>query len=494
MKYKEVESFINTLKSYISREYAKKDFEHVLSLISVIANILYTSNLYYADYDLENYIASVAENLNLTEGLNEKFSDDVVLFYDAFGLNFRGLIQIYLKALCKIKKVVYVTYADRKNQIPDVLKILGEHDCKSFFLDRNFNIQMIHQLNEIVRREKPGHFFFYALPNDVIATVIMNAYEGRLKRYQVNLTDHAFWLGAKPIDVCIDFRDYGAGISYHYRKIPKSKIVQIPYYPIINYNAEFQGIPSDIKDGQKIIFSGGSIYKTLGGGNKYYEIVNHILENYPEAIFWYAGDRSCKEMDKILRKYPGRAFLTPERTDLYQVLQHCYFYLSTYPVCGGLMFQYAAKAGKIPVTLYYDDMTHGILINQAELGVMFKDLDSLYEEIDKLMKDKDYCETKGKSMIDAVISENGFDGEIAKLFTDEAGKTYPVNYPDSMDTSHFRQVYLDNLKRRNLKAIIANKKVLFLMRYEPLSFIEGVLYKVAGKLLRFMKTITGKTK
>ena len=51
-----------------------------------------------------------------------------------------------------------------------------------------------------------------------------------------------------------------------------------------------------------------------------------------------------KEMKKIIKKYPNRAYLTPERSDLYQVLKHSVFYLSTYPLCGGLMYQYAAKA------------------------------------------------------------------------------------------------------------------------------------------------------
>ena len=44
-------------------------------------------------------------------------------------------------------------------------------------------------------------------------------------------------------------------------------------------------------------------------------------------------------------------------------LEKSYFYLSTYPICGGLMFQYAASAGKVPVTLKYDeDLTKGFLL------------------------------------------------------------------------------------------------------------------------------------
>ena len=69
-------------------------------------------------------------------------------------------------------------------------------------------------------------------------------------------------------------------------------------------------------------------------------------------------------MKKIIRKYPGRAFLTAERKDLFQVMEHCFFYLNTFPLVGGLMMQYAVAAEKIPLTLRYNNDGSGILINQ----------------------------------------------------------------------------------------------------------------------------------
>lgn len=487
MTRNDVENVIRRLKGYIVRESERENYENVLSLVSLTAGVLYGTNIYYADYELENYIASVAEKLRLTENLHGNFHDDTVMFYDGFGLNSRGLIQIYLKALCKVRKVVYVTSYSRRNEIPDVLKILSEHDSKVCFLDGRTRIRRIKQLNEFIQNEKPGHFFFYSWPGDVYATVIMNAYEGIMKRYQINLTDHAFWLGAKPIDFCIEFRNYGAGISYEYRKIPKEKLIKIPYYPVINYDAEFQGYPFDVKDSQKVIFSGGALYKTLGGGNKYYEIVDYILGKYPEALFWYAGTGDRSEISKIIRKYPGRACVTAERSDLYQVLKHCYFYLSTYPVAGGLMFQYAARAGKVPLTLCYDRITTELLFNQENLGIMFGSLEALFTETDRLMNDKDYCRTKGKSLESSVISENDFDSEVAKLFTGHAGEKYAISYSDHVETESFRQVYLDNLTPEKLKLMLVSRYNRILLKYEPVLFITGALKKAFRKILNRLR-------
>ena len=101
------------MKKKIQREIGKRHYEQALKLISCCADILYLSNIYYVDNDLEHNISVIANSIEL-----DHFSvpdNDVVVFFDGFGFNDRGLILIYLKALCKLKRVVYVTYEDQRN-------------------------------------------------------------------------------------------------------------------------------------------------------------------------------------------------------------------------------------------------------------------------------------------------------------------------------------------------------------------------------------------
>lgn len=228
----------------------------------------------------------------------------------------------------------------------------------------------------------------------MVGPVLMQAYEGVLTRYVVNLTDHAYWLGARAIDKCIEFRDYGASISSEYRGIPREKIVKLPFYPKI-VPQEFQGFPFPVKDGQQVVFSGGALYKTFGEGNKYYEIVDYILASHSDVIFWYAGGGDDSELKKCMERYPGRVYHTPERPDLFQLLQHVSFYLSTYPLCGGLMYQYAAAAGIEPVTLRRDDCNDGFLLHQDELHVIFDTMEELKQEIDRVLTDEVYRKARG---------------------------------------------------------------------------------------------------
>ena len=323
LEKKEVVKLVSYIKKAIGKELDKKNYEMVLELISNAATVLYSTNIYYEDDDLEEYLRNVADYL-VNEKFDEKDTKDTVLFFDGFGLNDRGLAQIYLKALCSLKHVVYVTFSDCITRIPDIVNIVNSSQSKIAGIDRKSGdyIGQIKQLNRIVLEEKPKYFFFYSEPDDVLATVIMNGYKGIMKRYQINLTDQAFWLGGRCIDYCIEFRDYGASVSKYYRGIEENNIVKLPFYPILHEERQFQGYPFKVEDTKKVIFSGGALYKTLGGDNKYYEIVDFLLKNYNDIIFWYAGSGDDRELKKIIDKYPGRAYHTAERSDLYQVLEH----------------------------------------------------------------------------------------------------------------------------------------------------------------------------
>lgn len=68
----------------------------------------------------------------------------------------------------------------------------------------------------------------------------------------------------------------------------------------------------------KRLFSGGALYKTFGGENKYYDIIDNILKKYKEVVFWYAGSGDDSKLKELMKKYPGRIFHTLERNDLFK--------------------------------------------------------------------------------------------------------------------------------------------------------------------------------
>lgn len=466
-----VEDIVSDLKKSANKAYEKNKYDEVLSLVSICADVLYQTNIYYRDNDLEELVEKVAENV-CTKPSNYRHDDKVCLFWDGFGLNDRGLAQIYLKALGKTQKIIYVTYEDRKDQIPDLKLILEKDGNQYLFIDRKKSSysKQIKQLEKIIKEYMPSSFFFYSVPDDVVAIPIMYSCEGLFKRVQINLTDHAFWLGAGCIDKCVEFREYGASVSTVYRKIEADKIRIIPFYPMLHEEREFQGFPFEVKEGQKVVFSGGALYKTLGANNLYYKVVDRLLEKNSDVIFWYAGSGDDSEMKKLIKKYPGRAYLTAERSDLFQVLKHCTFYLSTYPLCGGLMYQYAAKAGKVPVTLVSDEVTDGFLLNQNKLNIEFRNVDEMFVEIEKLLNDSSYVKKRENEMVNAVISEDSFNVKVAKIFSDDKPN---ISYP-YIDTTSFQQWYLDTLTKQDVERLLVRKSAVGVgVKYYPGRFLSG---------------------
>jgi len=209
--------------------------------------------------------------------------------------------------------------------------------------------------------------------------------------------------------------------------------------------------------------------------------VEYLLEKHDRIIFWYAGSGDDTMMKKLMVKYPDRLFLTPERKDLFQVLQNCYFYLSTYPICGGLMYQYAACAEKVPLTLISDDENSGYLINQEQLGIDFESIEELKQEIDRLMGDEKYTLQKSATMKDCVISEMHFQEELSMIM-EHGFSSYPVTYK-SIDVESFQKIYLDRITPKQLHMNFAQKDSIgTMLRYFPVRFMLGAWDRLSRKI------------
>lgn len=471
---------IDYLKTKIKIAIDKGRYENALEYISLAADILYNYNQYYYDKELENFIKEISNKIFDEKNLDD-LHEDIAIFYDGFGLDNRGLAQIYILGLCKFKKIIYITDEKHKNNIPTIKSILKKNSAISYFIPEGSKLKKIEFVKTIIEHSKPQNIFMYAYPNDVIITTVLYHYEAKIIRYQINLTDHAFWLGSQCIDYCIEFRDYGAYLSNVYRSIAKSKLILLPYYPIVDKSVEFQGYPFNFnKETQKIVFSGGALYKTFGGEDKYYVIVDYILNKYNNIIFWYAGTGDRSKFDLLEKRYPNRIFVTNERKDLYQVLKHCCFYLSTYPFCGGLMFQYAAVAEKLPLTLKYDECTDGFLINQEKLDIEFYSLNRLKEKIDKVLLDSQYLSNEEIKIKKSVITQKDFD-ENLKMILDRQRTTYNISFRP-VDTTNVRREIAENMTFIKLCDIVAGHRKLCVIKLMPKEFLIGIFFKIKRKL------------
>lgn len=452
----------------------KKRYNDALAMIGACSRMMYDWNQEYASEFLES---ALEKSTSLICDWKEiKFDEDVILVYDAFGIDNRGLMQIYLNALCNIKPLIYITYSDKN--IPEIKEILKNNCGKIEFVDSSANYEkQIQDLWSIICKYKPKNAFLYTTPWDVIGITVFNHLKGRCNRYQINLTDSEFWLGLNSFDKCIEFRDYGAYISNHYRRIEKDKIVKIPFYPQINEKKQFAGYPFEKKD-MKVMFSGGSIRKTQGADGQFYSMIRTILRNSDNVLFWYASNGVCEDLIRLMDEFPGRVYHTKERNDLYQIYKHSDIFLNTYPISGGLMLQYSVSAGVIPFTLKYDDEATGILLNEVENYFLYDTEEALCSAVKKVLSDdKVYNELKDK-LKNAIITPEDFKRQL-ELLVDGRQLEHEIVYK-AVDVEKFQMTYLERNNYLTYAANISTYKKCF--RYLPVEVFIGLLYRIIRKV------------
>lgn len=482
LKLKKIQQIISFLGERAHEKFSMCQYNDALCYISSSAQIQYAVNQNYTDEALEELLSDIASKITFVPA---DYCGDLntVLFYDGFGLDLRGLAITYTIAIAKSGfHLVYVIPENSKKNIPHIIAELASYNVDIIELEGKKHIEKIKNLNYIFNKYRPNTAFFYTVPDDVTAVTVFDSFKGKVTRYQIDLTDHAFWLGTKAVDYIMESREMGASLAIYERGFTESQIRRLDALTYINNEICTDVLPFDIEK-EKYFFSGGALYKTLGDKELFfYKTIDHILNKYKNMKFLYAGYGDSSEIQKLEKKYPGRVYLISERPDFYRLIENCVFYLNSYPMFGGMMMRYAALANKLPMTLKHERDSDGILFNQEELGIEFADYHSFINEIELILNNDVYRREKEKGLLGSVLTEDVFNSNVKSLITD--GKTeFFFNKIPIMDTTKFRNEYIERFKYpEDLHSAIFNRKNLNLIFRFPRLYILSRINKLKGKV------------
>jgi hypothetical protein len=144
-----------------------------------------------------------------------------------------------------------------------ISEIKAYSKAELFIVDKSLTkTEKIKSISSKIIDFKPEKAFLHLYPSSVVAVTVWNSLK-EVIRYQINLSDHAFWLGTKCINYSLEFRNYGCTVSYEKRNLSEDKLLIQPYYPIMQCES-FIGFPQHIADDAIKIFTGGSYYKMYG--------------------------------------------------------------------------------------------------------------------------------------------------------------------------------------------------------------------------------------
>ncbi len=458
------------MKKIAWKYYHEEKWERALQTIFIAAGFMYTVNAVQTDRKMEILIGKIAASVLPEVKIRDAFSDNVV-YYDSFGDIDRGLTYIYLEALISLGfRVCYITFeSERSDKLLDRLAELGvgEH----FFIKGDSYLQQISSLAQYVRESKAEKAFLCLKPDDVTAVATFSRFQGVMKRYMINLTDHAFWLGASISDVVINFREFGCQVCVEKRGFLGDAIAYIPYYPH-ERSTEFQGL-SFVDNSLPLVFSGGALYKTESRDNQYYTLIDELLRTHKDVNFLYLGNGDMSKLRKLQRSYPGRVVCSSERQDFYEIMKRCAIYVSTYPYNGGLMTQYALLAGKVPVTLNCSDIDPELTVRHGESFWNFTSFEKCLQEINKLLNDEEYRRRKELLLSEFLMNAEQFHMELKHLL--ENGESLRACEKKQVAFEGYRRIPAENYTGLKYCRLFFRRNGLYLLRYFPFEYSLGLV-------------------
>ena len=452
---------MNLTKDYIDKLFVKfkqkaqKSLEHgrydnCLKFLKAACRTAYTFYIGFTDDEIEEMLRRLSGKIRKKE--NKRLNHRCI-FYDTFSQDAQGLTMQYVDAIIAAGwEMLYITEFGlddpRSTRLKKTLAAYSKATVITVPKSKK-GMAKAQFVYDAIMEYAPDKLFMHIHPSAVEAVTAFYALPNEIAKYQINLTDHAYWVGAGCVDYSFEFREYGASLSVGRRGIAKDHVFLLPYYPMMK-EAEFQGFPKASESKVKI-FSGASFYKIIDENDTFFKLNKAILDANPDAITLFAGGGDMAMLNGLIDKYKlqGRFIPIGQRNDIFECYKHSDIYLSSYPLGGGLMAQFAAHAG-LPIIALANPTSSGrieeMVCQKHEEVITFDNVDALVAEASRLINDEAYRKSRGQAMRDCVIGVDEFNRNFKESVV--TGKTqYPLAIEENVKL-HYLNVD-DKLKLEN---------------------------------------------
>lgn len=484
---------VKAIRRKASDSFRKGCCSEAMHYLDVCSSIAGQFNLQYADDGMETLLKQIAEKTIIQADVYEPLPERWVLYDDFCTTYVLGLQWLEAMALSG-KELLYVTTrnvnADSRHK--NILDRVAEYDNVSVeIIPQGGVFEKAQALYDVLVWYRASKLVMHKYPVGSVMDLVLPVLPKGMVSYVINLSDQTFWLGARSIDYCLEFRQFGASVSLQRRGLKREQLLLMPFYPADDRNP-FAGFPSECNKDKTVIFSGGDFYKTLNDKRTYWKLIRNILHKYPQVVFLFAT-KNIPEGDRDIRRFindnhlEGRFIYINFRPDIYQVFAHCDIYMGTSPTSGSLMSQLAAINGK-PILQYYelgtpdDETEQAICINET-FDISFHDEGDFMQEADRLITDLEYRRKQGKRLKQAMMQKSQFNKLV--LDTLETNITqfpiieYEIDYKGLDDRWYYLEKagYLDSMSY--IYGTLGKRDCL---KYAPRLFLKKNITRFQNKL------------
>lgn len=433
---------IDTFKHKARKSIQRGKFADAITYIRAVAWVKYEFYIGFTDNELENFLRQISHIIpHKTFKRNEK---DGIVMIDAFSKDTQGLSAQYIDAVISTGSRLLYIYENDFDTQSTLLQTLKSYPLAEIVkVPNTYNeVEKATWIYNIIMDFGATSILMHLLPDSAAECIALYALPNEIRKYQIDLTDHAFWLGVGCSDYTIEFQQIGCSLSFKERGFKIEQILLLPFYPIIN-NRPFEGFPLLNKD-SVIIFSGGAYYKVIDSDDTFFKLSKNILDNNQNAVILFATNDSQGVLKRKLNLFnlKERFILLPFRKDIAAVFEHIDIYFNTYPVGGGLMCQYAANYA-VPILNYKKESIEDSVAQKHKVSFTSKTRESFIEESIKLCTDPAYRREQGNILKNAVISSNEFNIGFKKIITNHI-TPYPLDF-DSVNYTRNQAAKLKSL-------------------------------------------------
>lgn len=491
----DIRSGMKALVRCAEKAYRMGDDFKAMSYIDAFASIGGQFNLEYCNDTIEGLLCKIAQR-NITEASNSYTPNaEHWVLYDDFCTTYVLGLQ-WIDALAKSgKEILYITTRDIDAQnrnrtiLPDIEKY---NNVQVIVVPKGNRFARAQYIYDAILHFNASKLIMHKHASVPPIQLVLPLLPKGLERYVINLSDQTFWFGARVIDYCLEFRQFGASVSLQRRGLKKEQLLMVPFYPANDLNP-FGGFPKECLS-KLIIFSGGDYYKTLDEERTYWNLVKELMLRHPEIVFLFATKNIPEGDSEIMsfiheNHFENRFIYINFRPDIYQVFAHCDIYMGTCPTSGSLMCQLAAINAK-PILQFYrkgtpDDETEQAICWNDKISISFNDEEDFLQEADRLITDAAYRQTKGKFLQKAMIQKDQFVEMVNKTI-----ETNTTQWPISEIKIDYEKLddrwfYLEKERYINtmpyLYGILGTKSCL---KYAPIVFLKKNLNRFIKHLYR----------
>jgi len=440
--YKRYNQFILRATKY----YNRKNLNKCLAFLKAASETAYFFNLGFKDDIIEEYLKKISHYFE-KDISNIDFLNNNCVFFDSFCLDNKGLTQQY------VRSIIYagwnLMYIYESNEIGhDILNDINQYEKSTIIHVPSFinGTEKSKFIYDTIIEFRPTKLFMHISPSAVYAVTAFYALPKQIEKYQINLTDYTFWIGAGCLDYSLEYQFYGASLSIYQRKIPKNNVFIIPFYSIVT-NTLFMDLPYQCKD-KIVIIAGGAYYKIIDEKDTFFKLMKIVLEISEDVVIIYAGDGDSILFRKFIQNnnYENRLLLIGYRKDINEVIKNSDIYLNTYPYSGGLLCHYAAQNSKPILSFSSKGLTQveEMICQRKKIDISLFDFKSFRAEAENLIFDKDYRVKKGKELKNCIIEESYFNKLFVKTIAEKKNQFEFFNEEKIKDNNFDAKIKYEN--------------------------------------------------